>query len=206
MCLEHCFLKSTLVGLKKKRWLRLETFMRFFTDERIPHNSWQSVIGFLKKLGYQDPRHYKICCAEDHVQLLDYETPCPECDKDWSSCTDYYVLGIHLEDIFLDPVTTNAHLAHWRELEEWFGGKQDDVNFKEILHGQRFSDLSFFWDTKSETILPTSCQNCGNILTTEEICNAALPGSSSKDAVELRCNECMLSFCSYSTIHEGEPS
>ena len=57
-------------------------------------------------------------------------TPCPECDKDWSRCTDYYVLGIHLEDIFLDPVTTNAHLAHWREHYDWFGGKQHDVNYK----------------------------------------------------------------------------
>ena len=144
LCLEHCFLKLTSVGLKKKLWLRLETSMKFFMmNASLTRVGSQSLV-FLKTSGYKDPRHYKICCAEDHIHLLDYETPCPECDKDWSRCTDYYVLGIHLEDIFLDPVTTNAHFAHWRENYEWFGGKQDDVNYKEIWHGQRFADLSYF--------------------------------------------------------------
>ena len=24
----------------------------------------------------------------------------PDCDNDWLKCTNYYVLGVHLEDIF----------------------------------------------------------------------------------------------------------
>lgn len=161
------FVLRTLLSKVKFGWSQEETmaqirnFYELLHDERIPHKRWQSVIAFLKKLGYQDARHYKICCSEDHVHLLDYQTPCPECDKDWSRCTDYYVLGIHFEDIFLDLATTTAHLAHWRERDEWFGGKPEDVSLKEIWHGQRFADLSFFWDTETETLLPVSCPNCG---------------------------------------------
>lgn len=115
------------------------------------------------------------------------------------------MLGIHLEDIFLDPATTKAHLAHWEERNEWLGGKPDNVNFKEIWHGQRFADLSYFWDPDTESLLPTSCRNCGNILTTSEICDAALPGSSSRDPVQLKCSECMLSFIHTPQFMKGNP-
>ena len=205
------FVLRTLISKVNYGWSQEETmaqirnFYEVLADERIPHKSWQAVVGFLKKLGYEDPRHYKICCSDNHIHLLDYQTPCPECDKEWSSCTDYYVLGIHLEDIFLDPATTKAHLAHWEERNEWLGGKPDNVNFKEIWHGQRFADLSYFWDPDTESLLPTSCRNCGNILTTSEICNAALPGSSSRDPVQLKCSECMLSFIHTPQFMKGNP-
>lgn len=205
------FVLRTLLSKVNYGWSQEETmaqirnFYEVLYDERIPHKNWQSVIAFLKKLGYQEPRHYKICCAKDHIQLLEYETPCPECDKEWFKCTDYYVLGIHLEDIFLDPETTEAHLAHWRVRDDWFGGKPDDVCYSEIWHGQRFSDLSFFWDAETETLLPALCPNCGNILTTTEICDAALPGNSPKDPVQLRCCECMHSFLHTPQFMLGNP-
>ena len=184
---------------------QIRNFYEVLGDERIPHKNWQSVIRFLKNLGYEEPRHYKICCAEDHVKLLDYETPCPECDEEWSKCTDYFVLGIHLEDIFVDSATTEAHMAHWRERNEWFGGKPDNVSYKEIWHGQRFAELSFFWDSDTETILPTICPNCSDILTTSEISAAVLPGNSASDPVQLRCKECMASFLHTPKFMKGNP-
>ena len=205
------FVLRTLLSKVGHGWSQEETmaqirnFYETLGDERIPHKNWQSVMSFLKKLGYQDPRHYKICCADNHVQLLDYGEPCPECDKEWSKCTDYFVLGIHLEDIFLDSATTEAHLAHWKERSEWFGGKPEYVNYKEIWHGQRFCDLSFFWDTETETLLPASCPNCGNILTTTEIQEAALPGNSPRDPVQLHCRECMVSFLHTPQFMKGNP-
>ena len=126
--------------------------------------------------------------------MMEYDTPCPECNKDWSKCTGYYKLGLHLEDIFLHPVTTEAHLPHWRERDDWLGGKPDDIRYREKWHGQRFPDLSVFWDPGPETLLLTFCPKCGNILTTTEICDAALPGNSPNDPVQLHCNECMQSF------------
>lgn len=205
------FVLRTLISKVNHGWSREETmaqirnFYEVLNDERIPHKNWQDVLKFLKTLGYQEPRHYKICCGDDHIRLLDYGTPCPECDKDWLKCIDYYVLGVHLEDIFLDSDTTEAHLAHWKERVAWFGGKPHGIKYKEIWHGERFSDLSFFWDTETNTLLPTTCPHCGNVLTTSEIQEAARPGSSSTDPVQLRCTECVVTFLHTPRFMQGNP-
>ena len=51
------------------------------------------------------------------------------------------MLDVHLEDILLDSDTTKAHLAHWKEAGEWFGGTPYGIKYKEIWRGERFSDL-----------------------------------------------------------------
>ena len=56
-----------------------------------------------------------------------------------------------------------------------------------------------------ETLPPVSCTNCGDILTTKEICNAALPGSFSEDPVQLHCSECWLSFDCTPQFMKGNP-
>lgn len=53
---------------------------------------------------------------------------------------DYFVLGIQLENIFLDRVTIE-HLA------QGFKGKPDGINCKETWHDQ------------TETLLPTTSPN-----------------------------------------------
>ena len=114
-------------------------------DECIPHKNWLSVISYLKNLGYQESQHYKICCSNDHVKLLEYATQCPERDRNWCKYLDYFVLGIQLEDIFLDRVTIE-HLA------QGFKGKPDGINCKETWHDQ------------TATLLPTSSPNCVGVL------------------------------------------
>lgn len=78
------------------------------------------------------------------MKLLDYETPCPECDEEWSKCTDYFVLGIHLEDIFVDSATTEAHLAHWRERNEWFVENQTMGAIRKYGMGKGLQSFPFF--------------------------------------------------------------
>ena len=100
------FVLRTLISKVNHGWSREETmaqirnFYEVLTDGRIPHKNWHAVLKLLKTLGYQEPRHYKICCGDDHIRLLDHGTPCPECGEDWLKCINYYVLGVHLEDIF----------------------------------------------------------------------------------------------------------
>ena len=62
-----------------------------------------------------------------------------------------------------------------------------------------------FWVTDTETLLPASCQNCGNILTTTEIQEAAPPGNSLRDPVQLHCRECMVSFLHTHQFMKGNP-
>jgi hypothetical protein len=44
----------------------------------------------------------------------------------------------------------NDHLAHWEERDEWFNLDNITVPYKEVWHGSRFRELSFFWDEERE--------------------------------------------------------
>ena len=205
------FVLRTLLAKTQYGWSQgeamqqIRNFFEATEDDRVPHRSWQAVIAFLKNLGYQEPKHFKVCCAERHVTLLDPYTPCSECGKEWKDCNDYYVLGIHLEEIFLDEQSTKDHLVHWKESDQWLGGKPDGIPFKEIWHGQRFSDLSYFWDSDKETLFPTCCPNCGTVLTASEIATAAHPGSRPTDPVNLQCLECFHQFIHSPVFVRGCP-
>lgn len=96
-------------------------------------------------------------------------------------------------------------MAHWKERAAWFGGKPHGIKYKEIWHGEKFSDLSFFWDTETDTLLPTTYPHCGSVSTTSEIQDAAHPGSSSTDPVQLRCSECVITFLHTPQFMRGNP-
>ena len=55
------------------------------------------------------------------MKRLEYATPCPECERNWCKYLDYFVLGIQLENIFLDRVTIE-------DLAQGFKGKPDGFN------------------------------------------------------------------------------
>ena len=71
------FLLRTLKAKVNYGWSREETlaqlrnFFEYTQDENVPHQNWQSVVRFLKEIGYEDPKCRKICFGEDHVVLLE---------------------------------------------------------------------------------------------------------------------------------------
>jgi len=57
-------------------------------DNQIPR-TWADTIKFLHKMGYKDPKHYKVCLGTDHSQLLwdkKSHPNCSKCHKPRSSC------------------------------------------------------------------------------------------------------------------------
>jgi hypothetical protein len=149
--MEKCILR-VLDAKIKYGWSQEETLSQlrnlyeFTEDNHIPHKTWYMVMKFLRKLGYKDPKHYKVCCGTDHVTLV-LEDKCPNCDKVRDKCTDYYVLGLNVDSI---ANKLNDHLAHWEERDEWFNLDNITVPYKEVWHGSRFCELSFFWDEERE--------------------------------------------------------
>jgi hypothetical protein len=162
-------------------------------DERIPHQSWNAVLNFLKKLDYKDPNSYKVCFGSNHVTLLEHHEDCPNCGKSWKESIDYFVLGIHLENYFLNENTIIDHLEHWKNKEEWIEDDQE-VKYKEIWHGERFKELSYFWDVNIETFLPVCCPNCETIISVQQMEASVLPGYTLHEQVTLSCTECMFDF------------
>jgi hypothetical protein len=198
--IEKAILRS-LESKVKNGWSREETLsemrnlFELLKDERIPHKSWNAMMKYIRKLGYKDPTHVNVCCGTDHVRLLQYKEDCPICGQSWKNSIKYYVLGIHLENYFLSEDTIKDHLQHWENKNEWLGDDLDeDVKHKEMWHGERFKELSYFWDDSVETFLPVLCPNCDTVMSVKEMAALVLPGNTLHDQLCLCCNECMFDF------------
>ena len=111
--------EATMAGLRN--------LYELLKDDRIPHESWKLVIQYLKGLGYQDARIYKICFGKDHVTLMEHKECCVDCGKEWKDGVNYYVLGFFFEDIFLNSEFLLRHLEHWKAREEWFNLDEPNV-------------------------------------------------------------------------------
>ena len=62
-------------------------------------------------------------------------------------------------------------LAHWQDRETWFRKPDgyDHPEKSELWHGKRFQELSYFWDTSKQTLLPERCPSCSSIIPSKKI-------------------------------------
>ena len=71
------------------------------------------VFKILRSLGYEDPKHYKVCCALDHSQLLyNNVSNCPKCGSSYNDWIDYYVLGLNFYLWLVFPKKGSQLLSH----------------------------------------------------------------------------------------------
>lgn len=200
--MEKCILRildsKVKYGLSQEETLsQLQSLYELTKNDHIPHKTWAAVMVFLKKMGYKNPRHFKVCCGKDHVTLIDSDSnECPNCSNPKDECTDYFVLGLNLESTFVSKTKTKDHLSHWEAKNEWLNkGDIEVLYYKEIWHGARFRELSPFWDDARESFMPTCCPNCNNIISVDEIVQAAgVNGLIAHNPVNLSCRECTFDF------------
>lgn len=174
----------------------LRNLYELLKDHRIPHKSWNSVLSYLKKLGYKESYYFKVCCSPDHTRLLENETDCTVCGKSFDDCLNYYVLGIQLQNYFLNDTVIKDHLEHWEHKDEWLNIDDDDdgIKYKETWHGQHFRKLSYFWDKNVESLLPALCPNCNSVVSVREITAHVPPGNTRHNELYLSCRECCFDF------------
>jgi hypothetical protein len=103
--LEKCILRiissKVKYGWSQEETLsQLQSLYELTKNDQIPHKTWPMVMRFLKKIGYENPKHFKVCCGADHVILIK-DDQCPNCGTPKDRCADYFVLGINLKSIFL---------------------------------------------------------------------------------------------------------
>ena len=144
--------------------------------DQIP-TTWSGVLKMMKQLGYANPRHLKICAARDHSFLLksNEENPvCGICGKRWHDCIDYYCLGLNFQDWCATEERCHKLMSHWDARQEWFD-KPDGFKpelLPELGHGQRFRQLSSFWNNTEEYLLPLRCPECTKIVSVDVLNNA----------------------------------
>ena len=124
----------------------------------------------MKMLGYSEPHHYKVCISTRHSVLLQRHQDCPICGKEWQNCIDYYTLGLHFCDWFATEEQCHQLMDHWHEKEDWLNKPLDFETIKsELWYGQRFCEMSWFWDPTDEHLLPERCPHCRKIVSSTEL-------------------------------------
>ena len=86
-------------------------------------------------------------------------------------------------------------LAHWFEKDHWLGQENlEGWGFQsksEIWDGRRFAELQWFWNPEEEWQLPTKCDNCGGVISVQDI-NSSPDGTDGQKLIT--CLSCAVAF------------
>ena len=181
---------------------------RLIGTSQLPRN-YQQVLSLLRSLGYKNPKHLKVCIDDEHHFLLEDQVKhpcCSVCSKPWKECLDYYVLGLQFSSWFLTEERCQKCLAHWDARDEWFNlphDHQPEVT-SEIWHGSRFRDLSYFWDSNQESLLPQKCPLCAHIVPARELSSLIDPFNP-LNLITLKCSSCAHEFQFVPDWMTGDP-
>lgn len=172
-----------------------------------PHD-WDTARQYLLKLGYQDAREYFICLDDSHKchwDILDKKTDtCRHCGKPGK--LKYYYLGLKgkVKQWVASPEMCRKMTGHWQEKEHWLGRERGWHIKKEVWDGDRFCELSWFWDPNAVWCLPAKCktENCKNIFTGKAI--ESLPATT-EGLKEVSCQKCHKKFSHEPKYAKGDP-
>ena len=174
-----------------------------------PHD-WETAKMYLVKLGYQDAKEYYICLDDSHKRhwdIMDKETDtCRHCGQ--KGKLKYYYLGLEgkVKQWVSSPEMCRKMTGHWQEKEHWLGRERGWPVKKEIWDGDRFCELSWFWDPNAVWCLPARCktENCKNVFSGATI--ESLPESPSAEGLkEVSCQQCHGKFLHEPKYARGDP-
>ena len=171
---------------------------------------WETAKHYLVKLGYQDAKEYFICLDESHKRhwdIMDKKTDtCRHCGQPGK--LKYYYLGLKgkVKQWASSPEMCRKMTGHWREKEHWLGRERGWPIKREIWDGDRFCELSWFWDPNAVWCLPARCKtkNCCNVISGKTI--ESLPESPAAEGLkEVFCQHCHSKFLHEPKYTRGDP-
>ena len=146
------------------------------------------VLNVMVNAGYRAPQHYKVCVSSSHSFLLKSKAihpVCPTCGKTGlapeNSVKNKWHIGSQRMNGLSIKITINLILS----LELW--------------HGRRFRELSWFWDSSRQYMLPEKCPHYLKI-----ILNMYL--QSNGNNTNLQCVHCFVALRYHQTFVHGRPT
>ena len=144
------------------------------SDIHLWPKTWLSCVTILKDFGYKEPLTYYICLNESHPYLwsiMHNSTElCKHCHQPGSIEFHYLPLADKVKRWCSIPEFCHKISAHWQQKQKWLHGHMPDIHsFREIWDGERFSELSWFWDPDQEWMLPVRCGICSKIISAQEL-------------------------------------
>ena len=101
-------------------------------------------------------------------------------------------------------------MAHWKERDHWLS---NEVLFarNEIWDGERFKELSWFWNPEARWVIPALCPNCKQVVGSQSIKDEL--GLSPETHIEehyecsisIQCPNCYLRFEHKPKVTSGDP-
>ena len=171
-------------------------------------SDWTAARKMLIAEGYEDAKEYMICLSDVHPQhwdILESKSDlCRHCGE--KGAIPYYYLGLKgkIKRWVSHPDMCYKLLSHWREKEHWLNRNKGWHVKKELWDGERFAELSWFWDPNTEYCLPVRCQypGCNNIISAETV----LSGDKNEDEYhKVRCDCCHSTFHVQAKYVRGDP-
>lgn len=169
---------------------------------------WSDAKKVLADVGYTDAKEYFICLNVTHPSQWDIlesrNAECRHCGEKGS--IPYYYLGLKTKVRLWtsDWSMCQRMTAHWREKEHWFRRDEGWHIKKELWDGDRFQNISWFFDPESQWCLPVRCikEGCINIISPETVQSLRELDDGTRKVI---CDECRHSFSFTPSYANGDP-
>ena len=181
--------------------------------------SWSACISVLKKAGYTEPITFYACLNPAHQcfwSITDKaKDVCKYCNQKGSIEFYYLKLADKIRPWCRSKTFCAKMTAHWRQKENWINGPKADV-LNELWDGERFAELSWFWDPDKQWLIPTRCGTCQSIISADQIAtcqqqvdedaDSELASSNILDAsITIECPQCHICFNHSPSYAFGDP-
>ena len=96
---------------------------------------------------------------------------CRFCHLKGSDCIKYAYLPLsdEVKRWCSDEEFCKKMTAHWEEKDHWLNRESKLECRRELWNGNRFAELSWFWDPSSRWILPVYCPFCKSVVSSEVV-------------------------------------
>ena len=166
--------------------------------------SMAACIQILKKAGYKEPHTYYVCLDASHPclwsTLENVHQLCKYCSKPGTIQFHYLPLSDKVKRWCSSASFCFKMTAHWEEKDHWIAGSGNS-NKCEIWDGERFAELSWFWDPAKKWLLPARCSSCKLIVSADVIAES----QTSMQQVIVTCPHCHTSFEHLPQYAYGDP-
>lgn len=170
--------------------------------------SMAACMQILKKAGYKEPRSYYICLDSCHPGLWStlekVDELCKYCKRPGTIPFHYLPLEDKVKRWCSSASFCKKMTAHWEEKDHWILGSSSNSKKCEIWDGERFAELSWFWNPARKWLLPTRCRSCRSVLSADIILDHQSQNSTLQH-VNVTCPFCHTSFAHLPQYAYGDP-
>lgn len=168
--------------------------------------TWAACMKVLVDAGYKEPDTYYVCLDSSHPglwSLLCSSTEqCKFCKKHGNMKYHYLRLSDKVNRWCSDSAFCKRMTAHWEQRNKWLHGFKNEC-MNEIWEGERFAELSWFWNPQEKWLLPVRCTFCNEVVSADNI--TEFMNEDTNVSINVECQHCYTEFNHVPQYAFGDP-